>query len=241
MIKKKGKLYVIPTVIADQSHDKVILPEVKEIIKRLDYFLVENVRTSRRFISALKTGRKIEDIHFEVLNKRSTMAMVRDLMQPALDGISIGLMSESGCPGIADPGAKAVNLAHKFDIQVIPLVGPSSIFLALMASGFNGQCFKFHGYLPVERQERVSKIKLLEKESRKLGQSQIFIETPYRNDHVLEDLVGHCQGETQICIARDITGKNELIKTQKVIAWKSEKPDLNKWPTVFVLYAGKEI
>ena len=153
------------------------------------------------------------------------MSMVKDLLQPAIDGVNIGIMSESGCPGIADPGAKAVNLAHKLDIQVVPMVGPSSIFLALMASGFNGQCFKFHGYLPAERQERINKIKLLEKESRKLGQSQIFIETPYRNDHMLEDLIGHCQGETQICVARDITGGNELIKTQKVINWKNDKPD----------------
>ena len=232
---------MIPTVIADQSHDKVILPEVREVIKRLDYFLVENVRTSRRFISALKTGKKIEDIHFEVLDKRSTTSMVKDLLRPALDGVSIGLMSESGCPGIADPGAKAVNLAHKLDMPVVPLVGPSSIFLALMASGFNGQCFKFYGYLPVVRQERISKIKLLEKESRKFRQSQIFIETPYRNNHLLEDLIGHCQGETQICIARDITGENELIKTRKVTHWKRDKPDLNKQPTVFVLYAGKEM
>ena len=237
---EKGKLYLIPTVIASHSQDTVILPAVKVVIKELDYFLVENVRTSRRFISALKTGKVIEDIHFEVLDKRTDAGQIEELLAPALKGTDIGLMSEAGCPGIADPGARAVNLAHRLGIQVIPLVGPSAIFLALMSSGLNGQCFKFHGYLPVEKHQRVKKIKSMESESQKNNQSQIFMETPYRNEQMLEDLTDHCRNDTQLCIARNITGENELIRTLPIIEWKKNRPDLNKHPTVFVMYNGNE-
>ena len=240
-MKKKGKLFLIPTVIADHSHDTVILPAVREIIKGLDYFLVENVRTSRRFISALKTGRVIEDIHFELLDKRVAAQQVKGLLEPALAGKDIGLMSEAGCPGIADPGAKAASLAHRLGIRVVPLVGPSAIFLALMSSGFNGQCFKFHGYLPIDRQKRRSKIKSLESESVKQDQSQIFMETPYRNEHLFKDLIDNCQNETQLCIARNITGENELIRAQTILEWKKNKPALDKQPTRFILYSGQKI
>lgn len=240
-MSEKGKLYLIPTVIAEHTHDQVILPAVKDIMKELDYFLVENIRTARRFISALKTGKVIEDIHFEILDKRSAAGQVEVMLKPALTGTDIGLMSEAGCPGIADPGALAVNLAHKMDIRIIPLVGPSAICLALMSSGLSGQCFKFHGYLPIERQKRISKIRYLESESQKHHQSQIFMETPYRNEQMLKDLMDHCRPETQLCVARSITGENEFIKTQTIAAWKRNQPALHKKPTVFVLYAGREV
>ena len=239
-MSEKGKLYLIPTVIASHSHETVILPAIREIIKGLDYFLAENIRTSRRFISALKTGKVIEHIHFETLDKHTASEQIKNLLEPALGGKDIGLMSEAGCPGIADPGGRAVNLAHRLGIRVVPLVGPSAIFLTLMSSGFNGQCFKFHGYLPIEKQKRIKKIKFLESESQKLNQSQIFMETPYRNEHMLKDLIDHCRNDTQLCIARNITGENELIKTQSIIEWKKKQPDLKKQPTVFVLYSGED-
>ncbi len=235
---KKGKLYLIPVIIAEGTADDVILPQVKEIVKNTNHFLVENIRTSRRFISSLKTGKIIEDIHFEVLDKKTDETKIKDFLKPALSGKDMGVMSEAGCPGIADPGSKAVLLAHRLGIPVIPLVGPSSIFLALMASGFNGQKFKFHGYLPIDKGERVKAIKQLERESQQQNQTQIFMDTPYRNNQLLEDLIKNCSKNTVLCIAKDITGADEFIKTKNIGMWKSAKPELHKIPVIFVLYAG---
>ncbi len=235
---KKGKLYLIPVIIAESTVDNVILPQVREIVKNTDHFLVENIRTARRFISALKTGKPIEDIHFEVLDKKTDETKVKDFLKPVLSGKDLGIMSEAGCPGIADPGSKAVLLAHQLGIQVIPLVGPSSIFLALMASGFNGQKFKFHGYLPIDKGERVKTIRQLERASQQQNQTQIFMDTPYRNNQLLEDLIKNCSKNTLLCIAKDITGAGEFIKTKSMAEWKTTKPELHKIPVIFVLYAG---
>ena len=235
---KKGKLYLIPVIIAEGTADDVILPQVKEIVKNTNHFLVENIRTARRFISTLKTGKVIEDIHFEVLDKKTVEAKIKSFLNPILSGNDMGIMSEAGCPGIADPGSKAVLLAHQLGIQVIPLVGPSSIFLALMASGFNGQKFKFHGYLPIDKGERVKAIKQLEKESQQHNQTQIFMDTPYRNNQLLEDLLKNCSKSTLLCIAKDITGADEFIKTRSMAEWKNTIPDLHKIPVIFVLYGG---
>ena len=235
---KKGKLYLIPVIIAEDTADDIILPQVTEIIKNTNHFLVENIRTARRFISALKTGKVIEAIHFEVLDKKTEETKIKSFLNPILSGNDLGIMSEAGCPGIADPGSIAVLLAHQLGIQVIPLVGPSSIFLALMASGFNGQKFKFHGYLPIDKGERVKAIKQLEKESQQHNQTQIFMDTPYRNNQLLEDLLKNCSKSTLLCIAKDITGIGEFIKTRSIAEWKNTTPELHKIPVIFILYAG---
>jgi len=235
-MSKKGNLYLIPTVISDNT--EVIPVRVMNTIKELDYFLVENLRTARRYISSLRLGLTIEDLEFEILDKKTPNAEVNRLLSGLLKGKSIGILSESGCPGIADPGAVAVALAHELGVKVIPLVGPSSLTLALMASGFNGQRFAFQGYLPIDKKQLSSTIKKLEGESGKLNQTQIFIEAPYRNNQLLKSLIEHCNPYTKLCVARDITGKEEFIKSTTIREWKSINVDLHKRPTVFLLYSG---
>ena len=235
---QKGSLFLIPTVLAEGTSQSVISPQIREIIPRLDYFLVENVRTARRFISSLKLGISIDSLHFEVLDKSTSSGDIEALMLPLLSGKDIALMSEAGCPGIADPGSLAVAFAHKKGIKVCPLAGPSSMFLALMGSGFNGQSFAFHGYLPIQRQERTQALKALEIESRKLNRTQIFMETPFRNMQLFEDCLESLHPDTLLCIAKNLTGADETIQTKSIIQWKKEKPELHKVPVVFVLYAG---
>lgn len=234
---KKGKLFLIPIVISEQQTD-TIPDQVKKVIENTSYYLVENLRTARRFISSLNLGLTIEDLKFEKLDKKTPAPQVEKLMQPLLKGENIGLMSESGCPGIADPGSLAVEYAHNNDIQVAPLVGPSSILLALMASGFNGQQFAFHGYLPIDKKQLSQKIKSIEEESRRKNQSQIFIETPYRNNQLLQVLIDNCYPETRLCIAKDVSGKEEQIVTLPIKDWRNKKMELHKIPAVFVLYSG---
>lgn len=233
----KGKLYLIPNILAENTH-AVISPQVKEVISKTRYFLVENIRTARRYISSLKLGLTIEDLHFEVLDKKTKGVELEKFMQPIFEGKDIGVISEAGCPGIADPGALAVTFAHQHDIQVVPLSGPSSMFLALMGSGFNGQSFAFHGYLPIQKKERIQAIKTLEAESLKNRMTQIFMETPFRNNHLLTDLLDTLRPDTQLCIAKNLTGSDEMIKTKSVKDWKKVKIDLHKIPTVFVLYSA---
>lgn len=234
---KQGKLYLIPTIIADDTHKSVLSPQIIETIQQLDFFLVENIRTARRFISSLQLGLVIDQLVFEELHKDSSQADAERMLKPIMEGKSAGILSEAGCPGIADPGSLAVQLAHKKNIQVVPLVGPSSIFLALMASGMNGQQFAFHGYLPIDAKEKANAIKQLEQESRKKNQSQIFMETPYRNNKFLTDLLSHLAPNTRLCIAKNITSKDESIRTLTIAEWKNNLPDLDKVPVVFVLQA----
>lgn len=232
-----GKLYIIPSVIADDTSD-VIPQQVRDVLLTTKYFLAENIRTARRYISSLKLGITIEELQFEILDKKTNPAQLSNLLKPLMNGQNVGILSESGCPGIADPGALAVAYAQQKDIEVIPLVGPSSILLSLMASGFNGQKFCFHGYLPIDQSKLESEIKRLDSDSRKFNQTQIFIETPYRNNQLLKALIQSCNSSTLLCVAKDITSTNSFIKTKTIADWRKMKIDLHKIPTVFLLYAG---
>ena len=232
-----GKLYLIPTVIAPDRHEQTLPAAVKATVNTLKYFLVENVRTARRFLSAWGVEQPISSLHFEVLDKRTSEDELKRLFAPIRQGENLGVMSEAGCPGVADPGALAVAYAHRHNIEVVPLVGPSSFLLALMGSGFSGQSFAFHGYLPIDKGQRIKAIKRLEKQSQEWKQTQIFMETPYRNNQLLDALLKNCHPTTQLCIARNLTGTDEMLKTRTVREWKTKKPDLHKVPVVFLLSA----
>ncbi len=234
--KNKGTLYLIPSLLSPNTIEATLPVLIKEKVKDIDYFLVENVRSARRFISDLHIGKPIENLHFEVLDKRTSEESIPMLFHPIHEGHHLGILSEAGCPGVADPGAIAVRYAHQHHVRVVPLVGPSSFLLALMASGFSGQSFTFHGYLPIDKTQRVHTIKKLEKMAQQYRQTQIFMETPYRNNQLLQDLLSTCHPETLLCIAKDITGTEEDIRSMKVKEWKkSEPPNLHKVPTVFLL------
>jgi len=231
---EKGKLYLIPNVIADNTHASVITSHISNVLPGIHHFLVEDVRTARRYLSALKIYPSIEALNFQILNKDSKPEDLSAMFAPIFQGVNLGVISESGCPGIADPGALATKFAHENEVQVIPLVGPSSILLALMASGLNGQRFAFHGYLPIEAKECALVVRDLEKESRRKNQTQIFIETPYRNNHLKELLLANLKNETNLCIALDMTGTEERIRTHSVKKWKGITFDMPKAPAVFL-------
>ncbi|MFP4089407.1 MAG: SAM-dependent methyltransferase [Cyclobacteriaceae bacterium] len=231
-----GKVYLIPTVIAPDTFEESLPTSVKTTVNKLSYFLVENVRTARRFLSAWGIEKPISSLRFEVLDKRSTEQEIKTFFEPVLAGQNVGIMSEAGCPGVADPGTLAVEFAHRHKVQVVPLVGPSSFLLALMASGLSGQSFAFHAYLPIDKQERGKAIRQLERQSREQQQTQIFMETPYRNEQLMEALLKHCQPHTRLCIAKGISGPEEMIRTMPVKEWKKQKPVLQKVPTVFLMY-----
>lgn len=234
---KKGVLYLVPSSIAEETQQAVIPGHVRQALPGIRHFLAEDVRTARRFLSSLKLYASIEPLQFEVLNKDTKPAELKALFQPLLEGHNVGVISESGCPGVADPGALAVQYAHEQGIQVAPLVGPSSLLLALMGSGLNGQRFTFHGYLPIDGKEAGNTIKALEKESRSRQQTQLFIETPYRNNTMLQNLLRNLHDDTRLCVAVDLTGKEESIKTFPVSKWKNLRPELPKVPAVFLFLA----
>ena len=236
-MKNQGKLYLIPNVVAEGTQLDVIPPHVLKALKGIRYFLAEDVRTARRFFSSLKIFETIEALHFETLNKDTKESELSELIKPLIDGNDVGVISEAGCPGVADPGALAVHFAHQNNIQVIPLVGPSSILLALMASGLNGQHFAFHGYLPIESKEATKSIQELERESRLKNQTQIFIETPYRNNGLLQNLMVNLQPDTTLCIALELTSTREKITSKKVRDWKRETVELPKAPAIFLFLA----
>jgi 16S rRNA (cytidine1402-2'-O)-methyltransferase len=233
MSKPIINLYLIPTVLSEGTKDQVLSPQINEVISATDVFFVENVRTARRFISSLKLGKVIDNITFYELTKDTprseTMVQVKGLTQNA------GILSEAGCPGVADPGAVAVDFAHQAGIRVTPLVGPSSILLALMASGMSGQSFTFHGYLPIDKAERRLAIQQLERDVRQKDQTQIFMETPFRNSSFLESILEAAQPETLLCIASNITSPEEFIQTHPVKYWKKNFPDIHKQPTIFLI------
>lgn len=231
----KGKLYLIPTLLAVDTQHKFVNDYLLSMVKRIDYFLVENVRTARRYISSLKTGKNIEEIQFFDLNKNTQEADLEDALALLQRGADVGVISESGCPGIADPGSMVVRIAHRQGIRIVPLIGPSSVVLALMTSGFNGQQFTFHGYLPIDKAERKNKIVELEREVLKTGYSQIFIETPYRNDKMLSDLIQYLHPATGLCVAVDITSEHEFIKTLSVSEWRKAKKEIGKTPAIFII------
>jgi 16S rRNA (cytidine1402-2'-O)-methyltransferase len=233
----KGLLYLIPSPIAEGVLDKIVTPQLVALLPSINDFLVEDVRTARRFLSSLKVYPSIEPLRFSILNKDSDAVTVSKMMSPAIGGLNIGIISEAGCPGIADPGALAVRFAHEHNIRVVPLVGPSSILMSLMSSGLNGQKFAFHGYLPVDKTELTAAIKDLEKESRIRQQTQIFIETPFRNQSMMDTLVKTLHPETLLTVALDVTGAGEKITTLSVARWKQQSLTLPKIPAVFLFLA----
>ena len=231
-----GTLYFIPVALGDDNIARVLPPEVINITQQLDEFIVENEKTARHFLSTIQHSKPIRELAFKTLNEHTTDKELPALLTSLLAGKNVGLMSEAGCPGIADPGAKLAALAHQKGIRVAPLVGPSSILLSLMASGLNGQRFTFLGYLPSDKAARVTAIKEIEKRSKSHQETQVFIETPYRNQHMLEDILASCSGETKLCIACNISLDDEYIVTKRVKDWKQiTLPDLHKKPTVFLL------
>jgi 16S rRNA (cytidine1402-2'-O)-methyltransferase len=232
----KGTLYLIPCTLGDPSSEQVLPKHVINVTRKLSHFVVEQPKTARRFLATLKPEQPIQSLNFTSLNQHTPDAELPNLLAPLLAGHDVGIISEAGCPGIADPGANLVNLAHSKNIRVVPLVGPSSILLALMASGLNGQCFAFHGYLPIEDTERMRAITTLEAESTKRNQTQLFIETPYRNDKMFSALLRYCHPQTLLCVACDITLPSEEIKMHTISHWKSAPaPALNKRPSMFLL------
>ena len=226
---------MIPTTLGPGTADGVMGNQVRELIEKVEMYLVENVRTSRRYLRELGIQRPIEELHFEVLDKKTRHEQVSQLVAPLKHGVDIGVMSEAGAPGIADPGARAVAAAHKLGARVVPLVGPSSFVLALMASGFNGQSFAFHGYLPINRNERQQALRSLEKEVERTGQTQLFMETPFRNEQLLDDLLQVGKPNTLLCIAADLTTEEEFVKMQPLEKWRKQKPKLHKRPAVFLM------
>jgi 16S rRNA (cytidine1402-2'-O)-methyltransferase len=233
----KGKLYLIPVPIADETLDKITTPQLLAVLPQINHFLAENVRTARRYLSSLKVFPSIEALQFSVLDQNTTAEEIETLMSPAMRGEALGVMSEAGCPGIADPGAMAVEFAHRNGIQIVPLVGPSSILMALMSSGLNGQHFAFNGYLPVEKDKIVIAIRQFEKISAASKQTQVFIETPYRNQSVFDTLIKTLKPGTLLCVAIDITGSSETIITRPISQWKAQTFSLPRKPAVFLFLA----
>lgn len=232
----KGKLYLIPTTLGDMDPHDVLPQTVKRAIDFIDDYIVENEKTARKFIKAIHPEKVQSSLRLTLLNKRTEDSEYNAMIAPCLSGFNIGLMSEAGCPGVADPGAVIVKIAHEKGIQVIPLVGPSSILLAMMGSGMNGQSFAFNGYLPIDKGDKKVALKNFESLSASKNQSQIFIETPYRNNKLVEDLLQTLHPNTHLCIATDITLPTEYIKTMRVADWKKMKVDLHNRPTIFIIH-----
>lgn len=229
---------MLPVTLGTDNIHQALPQEVVQLAQGLETFIVENEKSARRFLGLVKPAKPVRELTLLTLNEHTTDAELPALLAPLLAGQDVGLMSEAGCPGIADPGARLAAMAHRKNIRVAPLVGPSSILLSLMGSGLNGQRFAFLGYLPSDKQARIQRIKDIERQSRQQQETQIFIETPYRNQHLLEDMLTHCAAETRLCIARNISLPTELIVSKSIKDWKkSELPELHKQPTVFLLLA----
>lgn len=231
-----GKLYLIPAPISSEDIARVLPSAVQQRIAEIFYFIVEHPKTARQFLKQIDSKYALQELHMQTLNEHTLDKDLLVLLDPLLAGHDVGLLSEAGCPAVADPGAGLIRLAHKNNITVVPLVGPSSILLALMASGLNGQCFAFHGYLPIENEARTSKILELEKLSISRDQTQIFIEAPYRNQKLLGQLMAVCADNTDLCIASHLTFSSELIATKPIQQWRRALPDINKIPTIFLLH-----
>ena len=231
-----GKLYLIPATLGDSKIEAVIPESVKNIVNSINHYIVENQRTARRYLKKLGIKTPIDKLTFYTLNKHTLPDEINNFLQPVFQGKNVGIISEAGCPGIADPGSEIVKLAHQKNIRVIPLTGPSSIFLALMASGMNGQNFAFVGYLPIKKDEKLKRIRFLENRSFAENQTQIFMEAPYRNQHLLNDILKTCQNNTLLCLSVNITLEKEFIQTKTISDWKKNIPDINKIPTIFLLH-----
>jgi 16S rRNA (cytidine1402-2'-O)-methyltransferase len=233
---KKGKLFLIPTLLSEGDADRMLPGSTLEIIRSLDHFIVEELKTARRLLRNAGMKRDFGEVTFYILNEHTRQESLTDLLQGLMEGHDTGLLSEAGTPCIADPGASIVGLAHEHGITVVPLPGSSSLLLALMASGFNGQRFRFEGYIPVEKIPRSKKIRELEKAIYDQDQTQIFIETPYRNLQVFQALVETCREETRLCIASGLTGPDEKVEVRTIREWKKHTPSIHKIPAVFLLY-----
>ncbi|MEN8966165.1 MAG: SAM-dependent methyltransferase [Polaribacter sp.] len=230
-----GKLYLIPTTLGETEPLEVMPLSVKKVIEHIDYFIVENEKSARRFIKKITPKKQQSSLKLMLLDKYAEEIETTTYLDVCKQGVNVGLLSEAGVPAIADPGASIVKMAHENNIRVVPLVGPSSILMAMMSSGMNGQSFAFNGYLPIEKSARKKAIKELEKLSLDKDQSQIFIETPYRNDKLFADLKALLSPNTNLCIASDITLPSEYIKTLSIKDWNFQKPDLHKKPAIFIL------
>ena len=231
----RGILYLIPSPLGDKAPMEVLPLTVRKVIANIDHFIVENEKDARRFIKRICPKKDQGGLHLYPLNKFTPIEEILTYLEPIIEGISIGVISDAGCPGIADPGAEIVKMAHRKNVTVQPLVGPSSILLALMSSGLNGQNFAFNGYLPIDKLKRKKEIKSLEKKSFDYNQSQLFIETPYRNDQLFSDLLKTLDRNTEICIACDLSLPTEYIKTHTVKEWEKLKISLHKRPAIFII------
>jgi len=235
MSKDYGSVYLIPCPLGEVPPLEVLPLSVRRAVEKIDHYVVEHEKQARRFIKAIVHRKSQPDLHFNLINKFTDPSEIPGFLAPCLEGKDLGVISDAGCPGIADPGAAVVAEAHRKGIRVIPLVGPSSILMAMMASGFNGQNFAFNGYLPIDKRERKQAIKRLEKRSADEQQSQAFIETPYRNNQLLEALIQSLQPQTELCVACDISLPTEHIRTLSISQWSKTKVDLNKRPTLFII------
>lgn len=233
-----GTLYLIPVTLGDDRVQRVIPDYVLNVVRTLETFVVESEKSARHFLSNIKTLKPVRELNLHLLNEHTDMKGLPDLLAPLLAGQNVGLMSDAGCPAVADPGAQLVELAHKKGIKVVPMVGPSSILLSLMASGLNGQQFAFLGYLPVEKLQRSQKLKEIEKRSASHNETQLFIETPYRNQAMLDAILQTCHAQTRLCIACDVSLDSEMIVTKSIAGWKTSPPsDLHKRPCLFLMLA----
>lgn len=230
-----GTLYLIPITLGESNPYDILPLTVQRAVDLLDTFVVENEKVARRFIKSIAPDKPQASLTLFPLNKHTDSLSHTDYIAPLLGGKSIGLMSDAGCPGVADPGAAVVKLAHERNIRVVPLVGPSSILLAMMASGMNGQSFAFNGYLPIEKSDKKQTLKSLERLSQERNQAQLFIETPFRNNQLLQDMMQILSPQTQLCIACDLTLETEFIKTMSLLQWKKQSVDLHKRPCIFIL------
>jgi 16S rRNA (cytidine1402-2'-O)-methyltransferase len=235
MKQNRGTLFLIPTLLGDTDIERVIPSYNIQIVRELSVFVVEELKTARHFLKKAAYPRPYDSAQFFVLNEHTPKGDIHEMIEPLLNGSNVGLLSEAGLPCVADPGSSLVNLCHQEKIKIVPLSGPSSIFMALMASGFNGQQFTFHGYLPIEARDKVKKIRDMENAGNKSGQTQIFIEAPYRNRKLLQLLVETCYPDTLICVACMISSSEESIKTLSASAWRRQIPEIDKKPVVFLI------
>ena len=229
-------LYLLPVTLGDTSIEHVLPAYNKEIILQIKHFIVEDVRSARRFLKKVDRDIDIDGLTFYPLNKHTSPDVVSGYLKPLQEGHSMGVISEAGCPAVADPGADVVAIAQRKNLKVVPLVGPSSIILSVMGSGFNGQSFAFHGYLPIEPAERAKRLKELEQRVYSEQQTQLFIETPYRNNKMAEEILKVCRPQTKLCIAANLTCEGEYIRTKTIREWKGNLPDLSKIPCIFLIY-----
>lgn len=233
-----GKLFLIPNLLGDQAPFEVLPLTIRKVIESIDHYIVENEKVARHFIKKLSPKKSQDKLQIQKLNKFTSELEIPEFLNPCLEGHDVAIISDAGCPGVADPGAVIVDLAHQKKIDVIPLVGPSSILLGLMASGLNGQSFSFTGYLPIDKTERKKSLKKLETRSRQENQTQIFIETPYRNNQLIDDMCKALNPMTKLCVAVDLTTEDELIRTKTVKDWCNEKIDIHKRPAIYLILAS---